>query len=102
MMATSQERIGVLETKVEGINEKIDNLKSDVKEMHDCLDKTRDDLSAKLDKMYEASCEQHADLNQKIERMEKFKDKWTYMAWGGLAVVGFLAGHIDKIQAIFN
>lgn len=101
-MATSQERIGVLETKVEGINEKIDNLKSDVKEMHDCLDKTRDDLSAKLDKMYEASCEQHADLNQKIERMEKFKDKWTYMAWGGLAVVGFLAGHIDKIQAIFN
>jgi uncharacterized coiled-coil protein SlyX len=102
MMATSQERIGVLETKVEGINEKIDTLKLDVKEMHDCLDKTRDDLSAKLDKMYEASCEQHADLNRKIERMEKFKDKWTYMAWGGLAVIGFLAGHIDKIQAVFN
>ena len=101
-MTTSQERIGVLETKVEGINEKIDNLKSDVKEMHDCLDKTRDDLSAKLDKMYKASCEQHADLNRKIERMEKFKDKWTYMAWGGLAVVGFLAGHIDKIASIFN
>ena len=101
-MATSQERIGVLETKVEGLNEKIDNLKADVKEMHDCLDKTRDDLSAKLDKMYEASCEQHADLNRKIERMEKFKDKWTYMAWGGLAVVGFLAGHIDKIQTLFN
>jgi uncharacterized coiled-coil protein SlyX len=101
-MATSQERIGVLETRVEGINEKIDTLKADVKEMHDCLDKTRDDLSAKLDKMYDASCEQHADLNRKIERMEKFKDKWTYMAWGGLAVVGFLAGHIDKIQSIFN
>jgi uncharacterized coiled-coil DUF342 family protein len=101
-MATSQERIGILETKVEGINEKIDTLKTDVKEMHDCLDKTRDDLSAKLDKMYEASCSQHAELNHKIERMEKFKDKWTYMAWGGLAVVGFLAGHIDKIQSIFN
>jgi uncharacterized coiled-coil protein SlyX len=101
-MATSQERIGVLETRVEGINEKIDTLKADVKEMHDCLDKTRDDLGAKLDKMYEASCEQHADLNRKIERMEKFKDKWTYMAWGGLAVVGFLAGHIDKIQTLFH
>jgi hypothetical protein len=24
------------------------------------------------------------------------------MAWGGLAVVGFLAGHIDKIQTLFN
>jgi uncharacterized coiled-coil protein SlyX len=101
-MVTSQERIGILETKVEGINEKIDTLKADVKEMHACLDKTRDDLSAKLDKMYETSCEQHASLNDKIESIEKFKDKWTYMAWGGLAVVGFLAGHIDKITSIFN
>ena len=100
-MATSQERIGVLETRVEGINEKMDTLKADVKEMHDCLDKTRDDLSAKLDKMYDASCAQHAELNHKIEQMEKLKDKWTYMAWGGLAVVGFLAGHIDKIQTLF-
>lgn len=101
-MATSQERIGVLETRVEGINEKIDTLKIDVKEMHDCLDKTRDDLSAKLDKMYDVSCSQHAALNDKIESIEKIKDKWTYMAWGGLAVIGFLSGHIDKIQTLFN
>jgi uncharacterized coiled-coil protein SlyX len=101
-MATSQERIGVLETRVEGINEKIDTLKADVKEMHDCLDKTRDDLSAKLDKMYDASCSQHTALNDKIESIEKIKDKWTYMAWGGLAVIGFLSGHIDKIAHLFN
>ena len=101
-MATSQERIGVLETRVEGINEKMDTLKADVKEMHDCLDKTRDDLSAKLDRMYDASCSQHAALNDKIESFEKLKDKWTYMAWGGLAVIGFLSGHIDKIQTLFN
>jgi len=101
-MATSQERIGVLETRVEGINEKMDTLKADVKDMHDCLDKTRDDLSAKLDKMYDASCSQHSALNDKIESIEKLKDKWTYMAWGGLAVIGFLSGHIDKIQTLFN
>jgi uncharacterized coiled-coil protein SlyX len=101
-MATSQERIGVLETRVEGINEKMDTLKADVKEMHDCLDKTRDDLSSKLDKMYDASCSQHTALNDKIESIEKLKDKWTYMAWGGLAVIGFLSGHIDKIQTLFN
>ena len=101
-MATSQERIGVLETRVEGINEKMDTLKADVKEMHDCLDKTRDDLSAKLDKMYDASCSQHNALNDKIESIEKIKDKWTYAAWGGLAVAGFLSGHIDKIAHLFN
>ena len=101
-MATSQERIGVLETRVEGLNEKMDTLKADVKEMHDCLDKTRDDLSAKLDKMYDASCSQHNALNDKIESIEKIKDKWTYTAWGGLAVAGFLSGHIDKIAHLFN
>ena len=101
-MASTIERLGIVETKVENINEKIDTLKVEVKEMHDCLDKTRDDLSAKLDKMYDASCEQHAALNNKIESIEKLKDKWTYMAWGGLAVVGFLAGHIDKIQTLFH
>ena len=101
-MATMQERVGVLETRVTGIDEKIDDLKTDVKEMHDCLDRTRDDLIAKLDTMYSASCSQHADLNRKIEKMERFKDKWVHMAWGGLAVIGFLAGHIDKIQSIFN
>lgn len=101
-MATVQERVGILETRVTGIDEKIDDLKVDVKEMHDCLDKTRDDLSAKLDTMYSASCSQHAELNKKIESMQKFKDKWIHMAWGGLAVIGFLAGHIDKIQLLFN
>jgi hypothetical protein len=24
------------------------------------------------------------------------------MAWGGLAVIGFLSGHIDKISHLFN
>ena len=72
-MATTVERIGIVETKVENLSEKLDDLKVDVKEMHDCLDKTRDDLSAKLDKMYDASCAQHAELNHKIEQMEKLK-----------------------------
>jgi hypothetical protein len=44
-MATTIERLGVVETKVENLNEKLDDLKVDVKEMHDCLDKTRDGLT---------------------------------------------------------
>ena len=101
-MATTTERLGIVETKVENLNEKLDHLKVDVKDMHDCLDKTRDTIEEKLEVMYQASCTQHAEMAKKISAMEKFKDKWTYAAWGGLAVVGFLAGHIDKIQTLFN
>ena len=50
-MATTIERLGVVETKVENLNEKLDDLKVDVKEMHDCLDKTREGLTEKLGEM---------------------------------------------------
>ena len=36
-MATTTERLGIVETKVENLNEKLDGIKGDVKEMHDCL-----------------------------------------------------------------
>ena len=76
-MATTSERIGIVETKVENINEKIDDLNVNVREMHDCLDKTREDLTKQLEKMYNASCEQHAALGKEISELKKIKDKWT-------------------------
>ena len=100
-MATTNERLGIVETKVENINEKIDDLKVDVKDMHDCLDKTRDDLKGELEKMYSASCEQHAALAKDISELKKLKDKWTWMAAGGLAAGGWIAGHSDKILSLF-
>ena len=45
------ERVSVLETQVENINEKLIDLKVDVKDMHDCLDLTRDAVMAELSKM---------------------------------------------------
>lgn len=101
-MVSVQERVGILETKVESIDEKIDDLKTDVKEVHDVLDRNKTELKDQLKTMYDASCSQHAELNKKIESMQRFKDKWVHMAWGALAVIGFLAGHIDKISLLFN
>ena len=69
-MATTTERLGIVETKVENINEKIDTLKVDVREMHDCLDKTREDLTNQLEKMYNASCEQHSALGKEISELK--------------------------------
>ena len=106
-LATLPERVSVLETKVENINEKLIDLKGDVKEMHDCLDQTRDRVLAQLDimtgeyrtnatKYYEHAnhlnelqTAQHDELAVKISELEKIKSKWTMYAMVGLA---FAAG----------
>ena len=87
-MATTTERLGIVETKVENLSDKMDDLKVDVKEMHDCLDKTRDDLKEQLQTMYDASCSQHAELAKKIGDLEKIRQKTIWMVSGGVAVLG--------------
>jgi chromosome segregation ATPase len=106
-LATVPERVSVLETKVDNIEEKLDDIKVDVKEMHDCLDQTRDKVLAQLDvmtgeyrtnaqkyyehanKLNEQQSEQHAELAGKIGELEKVKSKWTMYAMVALA---FAAG----------
>ena len=94
-VSTQIERISVLETKV-------DDLREDVKELHDCLDKTRDSLTEKLDEMYAASCSQHTQLAKELGELKKFKDKWIYVGMGGLAVLGWVTGHLDLLSKILN
>jgi hypothetical protein len=57
-MATLPERVAVVETKldamvvcIESIKESQKDIRSDVKNMHDCLDNTREMLAGKLEKM---------------------------------------------------
>jgi phage shock protein A len=106
-LAALPERVSVLETKVENINEKLVDLKSDVKDMHDCLDNTRDTVLAQLDKMtdeyrtnaekyYEHANKLHAEdvethnkLGDRINELEKVKSKYTTYAMAALA---FAAG----------
>jgi chromosome segregation ATPase len=101
-MATTVERIGIVETKVENLNEKMDDLKVDVKEMHNCLDKTRDSLVEKLEEMYSASCNQHAELASKIGDLEKIRQKMVWMVAGAVAFAGILSGHAEKILAFLT
>jgi flagellar capping protein FliD len=96
-MATTVERLGIVETKVTNLDEKLDNLKVDVKEMHDCLDKARDELGVKLDTMYQASCQQHDELAKKISAMERLKDKWMYTVAGGMIVLSWATAHADIV-----
>ena len=119
-LAALPERVSVLETQVDNINEKLVDLKADVKEMHDCLDQTRDMLADKLEKMqeeYRANSSkyfEHADklhaedqmshsaLDKKIKELEAFKNKWIYMTAGGIAVLGFMSGHATALTNFFK
>jgi len=88
-MATVVERVGVLETKVTHIDEKIDDLKVDVRELHDCLDRTGDSLSKTLAEMRGESTTQHNELAAKIKDLEKQKQKLTTY---GMVALAFVAG----------
>ena len=96
-MATTTERLGIVETKVENLNEKLDGIKGDVKEMHDCLDKTRDSLTEKLSTMYDASCSQHKSLAEEINALKSQRDKWLWTAAGAIAAMGWISGHAATI-----
>lgn len=101
-MATTAERLGIVETKVQNLDGKLDELKFDVKEMHDCLDKTRDDLTGQLEKMYDASCSQHSALAKEISALKTQRDKWVWTIAGGLVVLSWASAHADSLGKILK
>ena len=101
-MSSTTERVGVLETKVNHIHEKIDDLKTDVKEMHDCLDRTRDCLMEELKSMSNKSMDAHSDLASKISDLENSKNRVIFMFAGGVAVFGWVTGHFDLLIKFFH
>ena len=106
-LAVLPERVSVLETQVENISEKLIDLKSDVKDMHDCLDQTRELLADKLEKMQEESRVNsikyfehseklhaadgvvHDKMDNRLSDLEKTKNKYTMYA---MVLLAFAAG----------
>ena len=106
-LAILPERVSVLETKVENINEKLVELKTSVKEMHDCLDITRDTVMGELckmqdeyrsnsvkyfehaEKLHAADGVIHAQMDARLDDLEKAKNKYTMYA---MIVLAFAAG----------
>lgn len=94
-MPSQAERLGVVETKVENLTEKIDSLKTEVREQND-------GLKEQLDKMYDASCIQHAELAKKISGLEKIREKVTWTVAGAVAFGGIVIGHLEKVIAFLR
>jgi chromosome segregation ATPase len=96
-LAALPERVAVVETKVINIEEKLDELKVGVRDMHDCLDNTRDLLTTRLKEMSDDSNVQHEALAAKINDLERVKNKYTMYAMVGLAFAAG-AGWINAIN----
>lgn len=89
------ERIGVVETRVENLNEKVDELKSDVVS-------SKEEIKEHLDCLGQKAEEAHAVLSRKITDLEKIKDKWFWFFTGAVAVASWAIGHSGLIAKILG
>jgi peptidoglycan hydrolase CwlO-like protein len=84
-MASTNERVAVLETKVDELKETVRANDAELKEQ--------------LKTMYEASCSQHAKLSTDIEDLKSFRNSvLARVATAALIlgpIAGYLANHID-------
>ena len=92
------ERVAIVETKVDAMIVCIDEIKTNVRDMHDCLDKTREEVMTELKNMNKMTTEQHNELNDKVSDLEKFKTKSTYWLMGAVAALGWAAGHTGVLN----
>lgn len=89
------ERIGVVETKVENLNEKLDDLKKDVCE-------SKDEIKEQLENIAKSAEDAHTTLTEKITHLEKIKDKWFWFFTGAVAVISWALGHTGLIAKILR
>lgn len=81
-MATAAERLAIVETKVENLDEKIDHLQGHISSNHTNILET-------LKSMREESTVQHNELAGKVKDLQSVKDKWMKY---GMVFLAFAAG----------
>lgn len=92
---TVTERVSVLETKVENLNTKVDDLKET---LHD----NNAELKTQLKTMYEASCTQHAQLSTELKELKSFKDKLLMVGIVLGPIITYIATHINWAELLQN
>jgi hypothetical protein len=84
-MASTNERVAILETKVD--------------ELKDTVKSNDLELKQELKKMYDASCSQHAKLSEDIDDLKTFRNStMAKIATAAVIlgpIIGYLANHID-------
>jgi archaellum component FlaC len=105
-------RIAVLETRVDGFKDDFQEMKQELKELHNCVDNTRNELNgcinrsseelkSNLEEIRRLSTEQHVDLSAEIKSIKEFKNKWVWTIVGLLAGLTWAVNHLDILSKLF-
>jgi|694.fasta_scaffold16744_15 predicted nuclease with TOPRIM domain len=92
----AETEIAVLQVQVKNLDEKLDDLKVEVKDLHDCLDRNMDETKVILKEFQEANTKSHDELAEKLSSLEKIK----WMLMGAAAVLG--ATGVEAFKMIVN
>ena len=95
MAPNLQERVGIAETQIDHLEEKIDQVQSNSKEFHT-------EVKDKLEEMQIASTKQHKELGEKISNLEKLKDRWIAWAIGAAFAVQIILQNWNQIAHIIG
>lgn len=88
--------IAVLQVQVANLDEKIDDLKSDLTEIKESLRQNAQRSSDMLEEFKKENAEQHTELAEKVSSLER----WRWMLMGAAALAGALGW--TGIQTIFT
>jgi chromosome segregation ATPase len=81
---SSDTEIAVLQVQVTNIETKINDLKADLKEVHDCLDKNAEETHRLIKELQESNSDSHKAISDKVGALEK----WRWMMMGAGMVIG--------------
>ena len=87
--------IAVLQVQVANLDEKIDDLKSDLVEIKESLKQNAQHSSDMLEEFKKENAEQHAELAEKVTSLER----WRWMLMGAAALAGAMG--FQTIQTLF-
>lgn len=92
-MASTNERVSVLETQVANIESKVDEIKVEIRD-------NAQEVKLELDKMYQASCAQHAQLSVDLKDLKSFKDKLLMAGIILGPILTYVATHVDWVALL--
>jgi septation ring formation regulator EzrA len=93
---TTKTEIAVLQVQVKNIEQDVSEIKSSLKDMHECLDRNAEETRELLTNMRNEDVAAHKELGSKVSALEK----WRWMMMGAGIVIGSLG--FDTVAKLLN